>query len=801
HFFVLLGSPYKFHVDSIASGSVTAYGPGLSQGITGEPCNFTISTKGAGGGGLSLAVEGPSKCEISYCNNKDGTVAVTYLPTVPGEYKVSVRFGDKNIKGSPFFAKVTGEGRKRNQISVSSCSEVTLPGAISDADLRTLNASIQTPKGIEEPCFLKRMPSGNIGISFTPREVGDHAVSVKRQGKHIYNSPFKVNVCEREVGDAKRVVLTGNTLKEGKTHIENVFTVDTRNAGYGGLSLSIEGPSKAEINCSDKADGTLSISYKPTEPGFYIVNLKFADHHVTGSPFTVKVTGEGSNRQREKIQQERHAVPLAEVGTECKLTFKMPGITSFDLGSTVTSPSNVTEDAEIQEIADGLYAVNFIPKELGVHTVSVRYTEMHIPGSPFQFTVGPFKDSGSHLVKAGGAGLERGEVGGPAEFNIWTREAGEGSLAISIEGPSKAAISFNDRKDGSCNISYKVTEPGDYRIGIKFNDRHIPDSPHKVYISPAMGDAHKLEVAQFPQGAVQADTPSQFLVRKNGAKGELDAKIVAPSNTEDDCFIQAIDQDEYSVRFYPRENGIHIIHVKFNGVHITGSPFRIKVGKDVADPACVQAMGSGLKEAKTGQKSDFIIDTCNAGAGTLAITLDGPSKVAMDCSEIDEGYKVRYTPLLPGEYFMSIKYNNVHIVGSPSKIVCSGDNLCEEGAQETSSVIVETVSKYSKGSNKSGPVLPNFKSDASKVTTKGMGLKKAFLGKQNQFTVGATDAGNNILYIGMYGPKGPCEEVQVKHMGRNIYQVNYYIRERGEYILIIKWGEDHIPGSPYRVEV
>lgn len=224
------------------------------------------------------------------------------------------------------------------------------------------------------------MPSGNIGISFTPREVGEHAVSVKRQGKHIHNSPFKVNVCEREVGDAKKVKVTGNTLKEGTTHQENTFTVDTRNAGYGGLSLSIEGPSKAEINCTDKEDGTLNISYKPTEPGYYIVNLKFADHHVTGSPFTVKVTGEGSNRQREKIQRQRDAVPLTEVGGECKLTFKMPGITSFDLGATVTSPSGVTEDAEIQEIADGLYAVNFIPKELGVHTVSVRYTEMHIPG-------------------------------------------------------------------------------------------------------------------------------------------------------------------------------------------------------------------------------------------------------------------------------------------------------------------------------------------------------------------------------------------------------------------------------------
>jgi filamin len=305
---------------------------------------------------------------------------VSYLPTAPGEYKVSVRFGDKNIKGSPFFAKVTGEGRKRNQISVGSCSEVTLPGVITDADLRSLNASIQAPSGLEEPCFLKRMPTGNIGISFTPREIGEHTVSVKRMGKHISNSPFKITVCEREVGDAKKVQVSGTALKDGKTHVDNTFSVDTRNAGYGGLSLSIEGPSKAEIQCNDKEDGTLNISYKPTEPGYYIVNLKFADHHVTGSPFTVKVSGEGSNRQREKIQRQREAVPVTEVGSPCTLTFKMPGITTFDLSSQVTSPGGVTEDAEIQEVVDGLYAVNFVPKELGVHTVSVRYKEMHIPG-------------------------------------------------------------------------------------------------------------------------------------------------------------------------------------------------------------------------------------------------------------------------------------------------------------------------------------------------------------------------------------------------------------------------------------
>lgn len=48
----------------------------------------------------------------------------------------------------------------------------------------------------------------------------------------------------------------------------------------------------------------------------------------------------------------------------------------------------------------------------------------------------------------------------PAEFSIWTREAGAGGLAIAVEGPSRAEISFDDHKDGSCGVSYVAQEPG-----------------------------------------------------------------------------------------------------------------------------------------------------------------------------------------------------------------------------------------------------------------------------------------------------------------------------------------------------
>lgn len=73
-------------------------------------------------GGLDLAIEGPSKAEISCIDNKDGTCTVTYLPTLPGDYSILVKYNDKHIPGSPFTAKITGRG------TLSSLQELLLGG-------------------------------------------------------------------------------------------------------------------------------------------------------------------------------------------------------------------------------------------------------------------------------------------------------------------------------------------------------------------------------------------------------------------------------------------------------------------------------------------------------------------------------------------------------------------------------------------------------------------------------------------------------------------------------------------------
>eukprot|EP00061_Rhincodon_typus_P008239 g30680.t1 len=219
-------------------------------------------------------------------------------------------------------------------------------------------------------------------------------------------------------------------------------------------------------------------------------------------------------------------------------------------------------------------------------------------------------------------------------------------------------------------------------------------------------------------------------------------------------------RDNFAIHFIPRENGVHSIDVKFNSSHIPGSPFRIRVGEpgQTGDPGLVSAYGPGLEGGVTGVPSEFIVNTCDAGAGALSVTIDGPSKVKMDCQDCPEGYKVTYTPMAPGNYLISIKYGGPqHIVGSPFKAKVTVTKSA-------------TVGRYG--------AMPKFASDASKVVARGPGLSKAFIGQKNNFTVDCSKAGTNMLMVGVHGPKTPCEEVYVKHVGNRVYNVTYTVKEK-----------------------
>uniref|UniRef100_A0A9J2PU03 Uncharacterized protein n=1 Tax=Ascaris lumbricoides TaxID=6252 RepID=A0A9J2PU03_ASCLU len=491
----MVGSPIAFFVDEAKAGPVTVYGPGLSHAFVGEPAAFTVSAKGSPAKELSVAVEGCAKATIQCHDNKDGTCSVAWVPPVPGEYKVHVKLAGKPVKDSPFTVMVAGEGQKRAHLSVGSTSEVSLN--IAANELKGLSASIKSPQGIEEPCFIRSIDANHIGVSFTPREEGEHLITVKKNGRVIPKSPFRVKVDKTQVGDASKVVVTGkgmatavcqefndiivdtrhagkgmatavcqefndiivDTRHAGKGMATavcqefNDIIVDTRHAGFGGLSVSVEGPSKAELNCKEAKDGLIHISYRPTEPGIYILSVKFADLHVTDSPFTVNCTGKGIGAVKEMISKEAAQAPVVLPGQDACLYLHLPHTAPMEMNAKVMMPNGRSEDVEMRDLDNNYYQIRFRPEVEGTYAVSVFHRDQHVSGSPFQFT-----DGNCHVEY---------KVTAPGEYII--------------------SVKFNDEhipdspfKDGNCHVEYKVTAPGEYIISVKFNDEHIPDSPFKV---------------------------------------------------------------------------------------------------------------------------------------------------------------------------------------------------------------------------------------------------------------------------------------------------------------------------------
>lgn len=56
-------------------------------------------------------------------------------------------------------------------------------------------------------------------------------MSVKKNGQHVTNSPFRIMVGQSEIGDASKVKAFGQGLVEGHTFEVAEFIVDTRTAG------------------------------------------------------------------------------------------------------------------------------------------------------------------------------------------------------------------------------------------------------------------------------------------------------------------------------------------------------------------------------------------------------------------------------------------------------------------------------------------------------------------------------------------------------------------------------------------
>ncbi|VDN01780.1 unnamed protein product [Thelazia callipaeda] len=763
------GSPVEFDVYEALEEYIRAYGPGLLHATVGQPASFTISSKGLSTAEISIAVEGPEKAVIRCHDNKDSTCSVSWTPTIAGEYKIHVRFCAKSVEGSPFTVIATDEDQKRAHLSLYTAQTEILLN-ITDVQLEDLSASVMSPSGIEKICSIRSVDCDQFGVSFVPREVGEHLIFVKKNDRAVEKSPFRVTIA-----DASKVIVDGSCKCRVICQEDNYLTVNTCDAGHGVLSISIHGPSEAELRCFENKEGVASVVYKLSKPGIYILSILYAGVHVNDSPFTVICDEKTEDFLRESATKEIKLVPEVLPGQDTALYLQLENISPLETTAKVVDPNGCSEDVEIHHLGNSLYRFQFRPLVSGRHAISVFYKGKHISGSPILYTVGQMKETGAHKVLGAGIGLNHVEVNRKQSFNLYTREAGQGNLEVVIEGPSKADLQFHEHEDGNCHFDFRVAKSGEYQISVKFNAEHIPGSPFKVYVVPSAEEPGKLELSSFSDHGVLGKACS-FTMKTNGLLGRIEAKLETPSKRIETLDVVQINENgSYVAQFTPDEVGDYYVDLTLDGTHVQHSRLRFRIDADHNDPSIITVSGNGIHGGQAGQDCEFIVNTYDAGTGLLQIQIDGPSKVTMiDCS---------------GPYS-----SDTHVPGSPFKAVIEGQEM-SSNELDSSFIKINTLAKVRKELVEE---FPNFCGDAEKVVVEGYGLKKFLPGQPTFFNINSNLAGENVLFVGVMTSKGPCKEITVRHVGHGQFEVQYIVDEEAKSFIFIKYGNDDVPGSPFQ---
>jgi len=165
--------------------------------------------------------------------------------------------------------------------------------------------------------------------------------------------------------------------------------------------LTVEGPCEAKIECSDNGDGTCSVSYLPTKPGEYFVNILFEEVHIPGSPFKAdiempfdvsKVIATGPGLERGKVGE------AGLLNVDC--TEAGPGNLRVDMVSDTGSKAEI----QIDDNKDGTYVVTYVPLSAGMYTIKMKYGGEQVPKFPARVKVEPAVDTSR--VKVFGPGVE-----------------------------------------------------------------------------------------------------------------------------------------------------------------------------------------------------------------------------------------------------------------------------------------------------------------------------------------------------------------------------------------------------------
>lgn len=838
-----------------------------------EPINFGVDTMRAGDGKLTVTSDGPSledessQLQVDESMKEPGIHHVSYLPTAMGEHRVHLFWENDKIPGAPLVFKV-GDVHKIQRYPGG--KPVTIDINADSNKVGDFEAyAIQEDTGSKSKVKVKDKKKGVFKLSFQPKHPGLYSVHMLLKKKETPGSPYRI----RYLGPPKpEGVVVQDSPKKGYVGHPIEFSINTEEAGTGELVVRVEGPKKISDDdithqrCPVSKEVVYNVSYTPRSVGDHNFHITWSKAPIASSPLKVGVMDAKPEFQTALLAGGTNVVA---VGSAAPVQI-LNGGPFLDL-DTITAQCEGNKSAVLdvgvrkEEGKDDEYTIKFVPEVADDYNLSIKVNSEDIKGSPFFIKAvdkeslaldysyptgglqsdieagrpvnilcsappdvedinvkieGPYgscpptvvSDSNGKVgvrfnpplsgeyrvssereditgipckIRASGKDPDASKVsildkdmavfesplpfGKPARFRISTVDAGPGTLNITSKGPGKAQVKVLDNKDGTYTCNFNPSIAGKYHIDILWNDNHISGSPYQLLFKSKKNciiAGLKLEEEEF-----KINVPHRFKLHcADVGEGVLEISTKPPSAAAIRLAPIVGKNGSYQCEILPKEVGNHEVIVQYNGKDIFGSPFNVQFDQrgDATKCRMIESTISGEEGGK--ERVNFVISTESAGKGKLTSYIERTSTkdqipvTVTPQPENPEHFRVEFHPEEEEvEYLLTIKYDNNHIIGSPFKLMFGGDTA-----------------------------------DASRCSAKGEGIEVCIVDREAQFSVATPKPNQGELSVTIKGEKAIMPKMSP--LGSMQTDVSYVADTPGMYDISVKWANEEIANSPFRVQ-
>lgn len=636
----------------------------------------------------------------------------------------------------------------------------TIVVSLAEAGTGTLSALVKCG-ALEVAHSIRQSKNSLWEVVYHPTRIAPHKVTLMFNGIPISTKPIEIIIMPSAVG--KEICVHGLGLYQSRVGKTTSFAIDTNGKAAREFDVVVSGPGgqALPVRCYQTKGGHLQAEFNVLKPGKCKIDVLHQSKPLPGSPFICEAYDSS------KVQFT--SLPKTNLAINQPISFMLntKDAGDADVDVSVLSPTGQSVPVTVTNKEDAKL-IEFIPTAAGHYKCTVMYGGDQVK-TPITFAVA--SNNMKSDARAIGNGLEVAHRGKETSFNVFCPSA----PSVQIENSDGKGERIEPRTkllgNNEWKIMYTIMSVGRYEIRASCPNRGpLPGSPWSVSC------VDNTKVAPVTGWGSLLDSEGRLILP---AKIVFDTADAGPGE-----LVCTVDNNEINVEkvsdgkckvFIPADGlspGEHNFDLTWSGMSIGQCPIKASVtSQQAADK--VSLTGRGLSSAQLGENAHFTIDATQVvpAGGKPEVTLtyqDGFSiPVTLNQPRAEEPvWLASYSPpkTSQGPLILNVKWGGRLIKGCPFSIAIG------------SSV------------------------DASKVKCSGEGLRHGVVGQQIKSWIDTRRAGPGELTAHCTGPRKVAYCELYDH-GDATFTLNIKPQEPGRHLLTIKYGGQHVAGSPFGLRV